>query len=407
MTTTEPSAASPSRTRRRMPTLIRNVALVGFGLLLAWLVLEIALRVAFDALPPGVQAVIQHVRRLPWAEDAIIPVFPYIIDRDFQARLPTGLRDYPVHWSDARFTFDTISIWEGHRAGLRTDPPRWPLDVMVFGDSFGFCWTPIEDCWVPRLAEGTGWHIVNASIPGTGPGGQLNLMREVAGPTQPALIIWQWFTNDVTDDYDLARIRGEVEELRGGPLPDPVRLPRGIGQYSAVAALVDNALDPPLRDSPYRHFQDVILNGRRVSVRTDEYPHLHAMAYPSNVYGLPRNLAAHAEGVQLAESVGAQAVIVFIPSKEEAYASLLTEQLGAAYGEYIDQIGEARRALLAQCGEQGWHCLDPLPAFQEAINGGQTIYYAFDAHLDATGNRLLAELVQSYIAANDLLLPRQ
>jgi hypothetical protein len=231
----------------------------------------------------------------------------------------------------------------------------------------------------------------------------LNLMRELADPTKPALIVWQWFTNDVTDDYDLARIRDEVEELPGGPLPDPVRLPRGLAKYSTVLALLDNWLDPPNRTSPYRHYQDVSVNGRRLSIHTDEYPHLHSMAYASNEYGLAKNLENHAAGVALASETGAQMLMVFIPSKEEAYAELLGEYLKP---EYIDEIGEVRRALLQQCADQGWHCLDPLPAFQEAIRGGETVYYAFDAHLDPSGNRILAGLVSDYILDNALIPPR-
>lgn len=402
---TQPSlkrdAPAPKR-RRLLRRLGRKLALVLMGVALSWLLLEVLLRVTFDSLPAGIQGVIQHVRRAPWSEDTLIPVFPYIIDRDFQARLPVGLKNYAVHWSDAKFTFDTIAIWDGHRAGLRTDPPRWPLDIQVYGDSFAMCWTEKADCWVQRLAD-DGWHVVNAANPGTGPGGQLNLMREIADPTKPALIIWQWFTNDVTDDYDLARIRDEVDELPGGPLPDPVRLPRGLAQYSAVLALLDNWLDPPNRTSPYRHYQDVSVSGRRMSIHTDEYPHLHSMAYANNEYGLAKNLEHQAEGEALAEEIGAQMLIVFIPSKEEAYADLLGEYLKP---EYIEQIGQARRTLIQQCEDQGWRCLDPLPTFRQAIRNGETVYYAFDAHLDPSGNRILADLVRSYILDHALIPAR-
>jgi hypothetical protein len=383
--------------------LLRGLVGMLFGVFFTFILIEVFLRVGFDALPPGVQAEIQAVRRVPWSEERIIPYFPYIIDRDFQARIPPDLRSYPIRWSDARFDFDTRPIWEGHRAGLRTAPPVYPLDIMTFGDSFTFCWTASADCWVDMLAA-QGWHVVNAGNSGTGPGGQLNLMREIIEPTKPALIIWQWYTNDISDDYDLARIRGEVDELPPfAPMPDAPPAPQGLGQYSAVWHLVSLRLNPAARTSPYQHYQPVVLNGRPVSVHTDEYPHLHSLEYPSAEYGFERNLENHREGHALAERLGAEIVLVLIPSKEEAYASLLTNNLSE---EYLTQLRKPRERLLAQCIEQGWHCVDPLPAFQEAIANGQTVYYAFDSHLDPSGNRIIADLVMQTITENNLIPTR-
>lgn len=145
------------------------------------------------------------------------------------------------------------------------------------------------------------------------------------------------------------------------------------------------------------------VNGRRISIHTDEYPHLHSMEYANNVFGLQKNLENHAAGEALAQDIGAKMLIVFIPSKEEAYADLLGEYLTP---EYIEQIGGARRALVQQCEDQGWYCLDALPAFKEAVRSGETVYYAFDAHLDPSGNRILADLVRQYILDNELIPER-
>src|SRR5215813_3845363 len=192
------SISTPSRKTFGVKVLLRRLLLILFGLAIAWLMIEILMRVAFDFLPPKVQADIQHARRVPWSEETIIPQIPWVIDRDFQLRLPPGLHDSPVHWSDAKFTFNTISAWEGHRAGLRTDPPRWPLDMVAFGDSFTFCWVKVEDCWVQRLQNDYDWHVVNAGIPGTGTTGQFRLMQELVPPLKPALVVWAWYNNDVT-----------------------------------------------------------------------------------------------------------------------------------------------------------------------------------------------------------------
>ncbi len=329
---------------------------------------------------------------------------PFTIDRDFQVRLPVGLVDYPVRWSDARFNFNTISAWEGHRAGLRSDPPEWALDILTFGDSFTFCWTAWEQCWVETLDIEGGWNVFNAAIPGTGTTAQLNLMKELAPPWKPALVVWAWYNNDLSDNYDLARIRDEVGELPGAPADDPVAPPSGLGQFSALAQLINANVSPPPRLTPFKHYETVLVNGRRLLVHTNEYPYATVIdAYPRTQYGWERGIAAQAEGQDLVKAWGGRLLIVVIPTKEEAYAEFLTEAVGQAY---LDQMAISRERLLAECEVRGWLCLDTLPAFREAIRRGQTIYYGFDSHLDSSGNRLLAEMVEAYIAENQFIPKR-
>lgn len=379
----------------------RRFLLILFGLALSWLLIEAFLRVGFDLLPPKVQGDIQQVRRVPWSEETIIPIMPFLIDRDFQVRMPVGLKDFPVRWSDARFTYNTIGAWEGHRAGLRSDLPRWPLDILTFGDSFTWCWTKIEDCWVRRLDTDHGYNIFNAAIPGTGTTGQLNLMKELAGPMNPKLVIWAWYNNDISDNYDLARIRGEVEDLQGAPASDPVLVPSGLGSYSALYWLVSGWLNPPPKISPYRHFQNVVIDGRTMLMTTNEFPYASSQHWPRSQYGWKRGVEAFTEGKRfLREEVGAKLLIVIIPTKEEVFGDIMEKVIGR---EYLNQMGETRGLLMKLCQEHNWHCLDATTPLQEAARKGQTVYYGFDSHLDPSGNKLLADLVYDYVVKNGLL----
>jgi hypothetical protein len=94
---------------------------------------------------------------------------------------------------------------------------------------------------------------------------------------------------------------------------------------------------------------------------------------------------------------------VFIPTKEEVFADSLKGILGQ---KYLDQLSEARLKLLAECQAQGWHCIDPLPALRAAYQAGDTVYYAYESHLDSGGNRVLAEVVYKYLVDNKLLAPK-
>jgi hypothetical protein len=308
--------------------------------------------------------------------------------------------DTPVRWHDARFRFNTGTVWEGHTIGLRTEGPRYPLDILAFGDSFTFCWTAVEACWVQRLDRDYGYSATNAAIPGTGTTGQLHLMQEIAPPMQPRLIVWQWYGNDLFDDYVLRWLNEETPPLAGAPGPDPMPAPQGLAQISAIWRLVDLALNPPQTTSEYQHNQVLTMRGRDLLLPTNEYAHAFSMTYPAVAYGWEQNLAAFEAGQTLAAEIGATLLIVLIPPKEEAYAGDLIDVLGEAY---LLQMGESRRRLLAVCAERGWHCMDALPAFEQAISGGETIYYALDFHLDDSGNEVLSGLIDAYIRANNLL----
>lgn len=401
------SIGTESSVRLRQSHPVKTFAKRGFAvllvLLIVWLALEIFLRVAFDILPPGVRGAIQNVQRYPWSDERIVPFLPLTANGEWGVYAPVGLKDFPINAIDARYTVSTISIWDGHIAGFRSAPARYPLDVLVFGDSFSFCSTSFEDCWVQRLSALGKWNVFNAGIVGTGPLGQYKLMQGIAPPTKPSVIIWQWFPNDVPDDYNLARIRGDVGELAGPPSPDPEPHPTGIARISAIAALVERVLNPIIKHSPYKHFQQLSIDGRMMLLPTNEYPSPYSLQYKSTRYGLERNLDAYAEGEQLAHDMNALMVHVFIPTKEEVFAESLKSILGQ---KYLDELSAARLDLLSQCNKRGWRCIDALPALRAAYQAGDTVYYGYESHLDSGGNRVLAELVYNYLVDNKLLAPK-
>lgn len=390
-------ASSKSKWR----SILSGLILTFFSLAFSVLLLEIFMRVGFDALPAPMQGDIQHVRRYPWSEERLVQPFPFVVDNKFQARLEPGIEDYPIHWRDAKFKFSTGTVWDGHVVGLRTEGPQWPLQILAIGDSFTFCWTEVEDCWVQKLQSDYGWNSVNGGLAGTGPTGQLALIEDIGPPLEPNLIVWQWYPNDLSDDYVLATIQGKTGNLAGAPAPDPVPDAKGLAQYSAVYTLLKKWLDPPKSSNSYKHYETREVNGRNMLVATNEYPSAFSLQYPLVAYGWERNVEAHEAGAQfIRDEIGAEMIIVLLPTKEEAYAEYLNDVLGE---DYINEIGESRRMMIDLCEENGWHCIDMLPIFQEAIRDSDTIYYALDFHLDPSGNKLLEETLHDYITENGLL----
>lgn len=370
-------------------------------LMISWVMLEVLLRAGFDMLPARIQGDLQHVRVVPWKDRPLILPMPMQPSTRYQTVVAPGLVDYPVHWMDAKFTFTTINLWE-HPVGLRTDPePRWPIDIMAFGDSFTFCWTDVEDCWVQLLGSEYGWSVINAGQPGTGPGGQVSLIEDVGVPIEPAVVVWQWYSNDMHDDYVLAWLRQETPGLSSAPAADVVPTPQGFARYSAVYMLLDRyVLHPPQKVSPYEHNQWVSVANQRMLIGTNEYTHGASLSYPAIQYGWERNLEAYESGVQMLDSIGTQVVFVLIPTKEEAYESLLVDLLGEGY---FVEASESRQRLLGVCAERGWHCIDMTPALQAATRDGETVFHARDFHLNASGNHVVARVINDYIESHQLL----
>ncbi len=71
-------------------------------------------------------------------------------------------------------------------------------------------------------------------------------------------------------------------------------------------------------------------------------------------------------------------------------------------------IGADKMALLDQnyqtmldlCQEQQMTCLDMLPVLQAHVQEGEQLYHTNDIHLNARGNRVLADTLVSWIEAH-------
>jgi len=254
---------------------------------------------------------------------------------------------------------------------------------------------------VQRLESEYGWSTLNAGQPGTGPTGQLKLMREVGVPVEPKLVVWLRYANDSFDDYVLHWLREEAPPLRSAPAADPARELKGLERYSALLVLLNNVLNPVEPSNDYQHNELVEVRGRQMLLPTTEYVNPVSMSYPAVRYGWKKNVESYSIGIKMMrQEVGASVVFVVIPTKEEAYAPYLGDLLGE---EYLMQLEENHRTMLETCESRGWPCIDPLPAFREAIEAGETVYYARDFHLDASGNAIVARLVDAYIREQGLV----
>lgn len=381
----------------------RGIAVL-FGLVIAWLLVEIGLRVAFTALPPDVQGAVENVRVVPWDERRIVPLPPFNWDLEYQRVLEPGLDDYPIGVGPESFTVDSVSLW-GSRVGLRSRVPQWGDEIAVFGDSFAMCFVDWEDCWVERLHQDYGWRVMNFGQTSTGTRAHLRMLTNFAIPLEPQVVVWQWYGNDFNDDYGFGLLRGEYAELDNPPQlpPDPDFGP--LAEYSAVYALVRDKLWSATHDAPPGWGQTVEVLGEEMRVGDDYNLYAFDLSRPSNALGYEQSVAALDEADRIIrEEIGAEWVIVLVPTKEEVYRAELLDVLGA---DYLANLAEGRARMLALCAERGWRCLDATEPLRAAVQAGEHVYHARDLHINARGNAILAAFVGDYLVREGLLSPAQ
>lgn len=374
-------------------------------LLLTGLFLEILLRLAVPVLPDNMQ---QTARRVLTGRPYVEGYNPsWLDDRDHFRIMQPGL-DNVVQYGTPSVAFhvSTINLWDG-RIGFRTRPIDYFVDAVVVGDSFAFCFTEIEDCWVTILERSTGMGMVNLGQPVTGSMSRRRILGTYAAPLTPPLVIWEFFGNDFNDDYGLAVLRGELDQLPDPPEipppPTPVPAPpllNWLQRSSVLYAQIEVALtgrwggmgeiDLIYHDPHHVRYRDGVLEfGRYIDRMTAD------MRRPSNQAGFAITRQALLESQALVETWDGRLVIVLIPMRELVYAHLTAPILGE---EGMRAFGGSHQAMLDLCAELQLTCLDTLPLLRAHAENGAHLYYTDDPHLNPYGNAVLAELVEAWLS---------
>src|SRR5579859_7855826 len=136
--------------------LIRLIATF-IGLFFALVLVEIALRVAFHSLPESFQLALQSVKITPFTDARLTPEIVWQPDNDYQTITSPGLQDILTHGSTSVTFHVTTYSWWGGRVGFRSpQPTTGQVDAVAVGDSFTFCFTEWQDCWVNHLSQDSG-----------------------------------------------------------------------------------------------------------------------------------------------------------------------------------------------------------------------------------------------------------
>lgn len=392
-----------------MRRLLIRLLLVCFGLLLALLIAEIGIRLLYASLPQNLQIALRDVRTSPFSDQRLAPPPLWQSDRDYLTIVRPDAVDLLQAGSPTVIFPVSSYAWWGGRVGFRSPPPTdGVVQAVALGDSHTFCFTRVEDCWVTKLSETANLPISNLGQPVTGSLGHARLFYDfVAKPElglkQPRLVLWQFYGNDYNDDYGLAVLDGTNQTPPSESTATTTSdrdLQRWLRQNSVVYALIDALThrDPgvDMFVDPYR----VIDQGVDIFFGQTYIRDSFDMTQPRNLEGERLSHQAILDTRDRVEKNGGAFVIILMPTKEEVYRALTEPKLGQAA---VDALAETRVRLLKFCDEQHLTCFDLLPGLQAAAAQHQQVFFPTDPHLNAAGNALVANLVNTFLHDHGLL----
>jgi hypothetical protein len=382
----------------------KALLLIGFWLIATPLLLELVVRAAVPALPPALQVVAQRVVQGESLDINRIGLMTMDIDHGFMMK--TGVTDALYGpGQGVGFHVSTIQI-QGSRMGFRSEPFTLGdrVDAAVVGDSFSFCFTEYEDCWVTRFAASTRLATMNLAQGSTGSVSHWRFIETFGQTFEPPLVIWQFFVNDFNEDYQLALLREEIEPLGETVVPEYPESGGPILQWlrsnSVAWVLIETTLSGEsayVSDFEKYHFSrpySVEYDGNRLNFG-QRYEQIAAnLDDPRVAAGVPMTRDALEQAKATVEGWGGKFAVFLIPTREEVYRHLTAPVMGEAE---VDALGAPRRKMLELCGALELTCLDLLPVLQDYAKRGEHLYYTDDMHLNPRGNEVVAAEVETWL----------
>ena len=349
------------------------------------LLLEVGLRLAPGLAPASWQEL--PALRKPRVDDL------FVYDSEMQFRLAPGLRGvrHAPSQKDVRFSVSTQSLGFGG-AGFRDDgiSPTEPIAVVV-GDSFAFCWTELEECWVELLESSSERDFANLGMPGLGGRQQWLVLERYGLPLEPDLVIWTFFANDL---YDNVRLDSAVRVDRWTWLERRSVL---FGAVRQVARQSPPRPPPPPSMTRLKSSEPAFDDGVVSSTLYAEASLALWVGDQALGDGWQVQRDAVVSAFEASRRAGAQFAVVLMPFRELIYFDYYEEFAGDLASEDLLAPYHLMRRL----------CEDleiPLVDGNEVMSARRSdqIFYRRDAHLNALGNRILAEEVERFLEHNGL-----
>jgi hypothetical protein len=293
--------------------------------------------------------------------------------------------------------------------GFRANSSSPPWDVAVIGDSFVEIGKTDDSTFSEQLADITGMSTYNLGMAWYGPNQYVELLRRFAAPLEPRFVLVMFYGgNDIGDilQYERWRAKGRywAVDRRYWEAPLPRRFAIALGQ--AGTWFIRHSVQLPRimwsrltgREGPYRsHLAQVRLGKELVPMvvapwsRDSSALKLYETREWRALHGLME------EARSISARFGARPIFVYVPTKAEAYADLISPESGRRVRELLPQqrrLNSVRAEAMATLAHDVGVCfVDLLPHFQRLAARGELLYHPFDTHWNRNGRTEAASLV--------------
>lgn len=391
-------------------SILGNVILVTFGLVLAIGMVELLMR-AFPNLIPSEVRVSPPARRIK-----------AFVDETYALKHSDGdLLHYmrekiePISHDQDEVVAQVHMITDAD--GFRNSPPeKSTYDIVALGDSFTRA-SGVAFSWPQRLAEYIGSPVLNLGDVGFGPQDELKVLQQYGLRKQPQWVILAYFGgNDLHDAAAYEQASPFILFRFGRYIVN-----RSMDGWDQKKWNGERAEITPNYLYPIK----VKINNKNLDVALFSY-YISWLSIDREVIESSQNYLIVKETIlqvqELSEAANARFLLVYVPSKEHVYLPYVndTEILTRVFDDVptieLDKAGflqftseratpELTRKLIDDqanlladfAAEQKIFYLDLTSTFQEAAAEGEELYYRFDTHWNQKGHDLAAGVISKYI----------
>ncbi len=336
----------------------------------------------------------------------------YYLDAGHRLRMRPGVRRHVTRQWDV-----TIAInQEGFRD--RRDPIPSPAPpILALGDSFAFGWgMNLEQSYLYLLEERVNQRrpirIVKAGVNGTGTSDQFRLLEAIGPQYRPQLVLLSFFVGNDFTDVQMGGL--EQFEVKNGLLVRrelrPVPWLRSAAQTVVRSSHLLQFLRAAQLSFEQRRSRGSMAGSHAGLASRDpwllEFSKIHLRNYPEETArGVAETLDYLDRFQNYCRAHNADFVLMVIPRSMQVNPEELEEwQLAFQLTEADLDLDRPQRILREWSERRGVPLLDLLPEFRRrrATHPGQKLFYYPDAHFNAAGHQLTAELLAAFLEQQGL-----
>jgi len=360
--------------------ILQRLVLMIFGIATVVAVLELSIRLLpIDSLPGSLPLIVQDMRLHADVFYRYDPYFRYITGPNL---------DFLIQHPD--FTYRVKTKLNFEQAGFRGGTLGGPVWGVAVGDSFAFgMGVEQEATWIAQLANLSSREIVNLGVPGWGPQQYTRAIERYGAALKPKIFFYAIYRNDLQDVLLFDRWLREPSYLEA----IDTFLQRNSFVYNLCRLMWTDAGFAP---------EDIHLGDLEVSFSSQKLR--TSLTEDRNNFDSAWSLTKPEieRAIDYSQRAGATLVLLYFPSKEEAYWELIKQKQSQLksfddgieiFRTHIVEFGKTRQVL----------SLDLTPLLREKASRGVKLYFSHDSHWTTIGNRIVAESIHDFLHTKGLL----